>query len=71
LAALHPANPMKRARAVTGLSQADFAKRYRINVSRVRDMERGRWKPDEALVAYLRVIERETEAVERALTDRA
>ncbi len=67
LAALRLANPMKRARAATGLSQAQFARRYRINVSRVRDMEHGRWKPDEALVAYLLVIERETDAVNRAL----
>ena len=50
-----------------GLSQNRFAKRYRINVTRLRDLEQGRTKADSALLAYMAVIEREPEAVERAL----
>src|SRR5487761_2068648 len=54
-------------RALTGLSQARFARAYRINVARLRDLEQGRTRPDSALLAYLAVIDREPAAVERAL----
>ena len=50
-----------------GLSQSEFAERYRINVARLRDWEQGRSMPDSAVLAYLTVIEREPEAVKRAL----
>jgi putative transcriptional regulator len=36
-------------------------------VRRMRDLEQGRTRPDSALLAYLRVIDREPEAVKRAL----
>ena len=55
-------------RARTGLSQSRFAEKYRINVARLRDLEQGRSQPDSAMMAYLTVIAREPEAVERALT---
>jgi putative transcriptional regulator len=58
---------IRRIRAATGLSQAQFAERYRISLGRLRDLEQGRTKPDSALLAYLTVIEREPEAVARAL----
>jgi putative transcriptional regulator len=61
------AQVVRRVRARTGLSQNRFAKRYRINVGRLRDLEQGRTKADSALLAYMAVIEREPEAVERAL----
>lgn len=57
-------------RARTGLSQSRFAERYRINVARLRDLEQGRSQPDSAMMAYLTVIAREPEAVERALRTR-
>ena len=76
-AAADPDNPLlsaeelaRRVRAVrahTGLSQARFARTYRINVARLRDLEQGRTRPDSALLAYLAVIDREPAAVERAL----
>ena len=56
-------------RALTGLSQRRFAEMYRINVGRLRDLEQGRTQPDSAILAYLAVIEREPEAVERALRE--
>jgi len=62
-----PGNFVRRVRASTGLSQAKFAERYRINHARLRDLEQGRGAPDSALVAYLQVIAREPEAVDRAL----
>lgn len=58
----------KRARSKLALTQAEFAKRYHINYGRLRDIEQGRnVRPDTALIAYLRVIEQEPEAVLRAL----
>lgn len=66
-ARIEAAQTVRRVRAHTGLSQNRFAKRYRINVGRLRDLEQGRTKADSALLAYMAVIEREPEAVERAL----
>ena len=54
-------------RGKLGLSQSEFAERYRINVARLRDWEQGRSMPDSVVLAYLTVIEREPEAVKRAL----
>jgi putative transcriptional regulator len=61
------ARELRLTREKTGLSQSRFAKRYRINLARLRDIEQGRTMPDSAFLAYLKVIEREPEAVDRAL----
>jgi putative transcriptional regulator len=61
------ASLVKSVRAATGLSQVAFAKRFRINAARLRDLERGRTTADSALAAYLTVIAREPDAVSRAL----
>ena len=58
---------VRQVRARTGLSQTVFARTFHINVARLRDLEQGRAKPDSALLAYLAVIDREPEAVQRAL----
>lgn len=58
---------VRRARQRTGLSQTGFARAFHINVARLRDLEQGRTRADSALLAYLAVIEREPEAVRRAL----
>ncbi len=58
---------VRQVRALTGLSQARFARAYQINVARLRDLEQGRTQADSALMAYLTVIEREPDAVRRAL----
>lgn len=67
LARVEAAQIMRRVRAHTGLSQARFAEAFRINVGRLRDLEQGRTKADSALLAYLAVIDREPDAVKRAL----
>jgi len=67
MARMEAASTVRRVRARTGLSQDRFAKRYHINVGRLRDLEQGRTKADSALLAYLAVIDREPEAVSRAL----
>lgn len=66
---LGAARAVKRARAATGLSQSAFAARFRINPARLRDWEQGRTLPDSAALAYLAVIERAQEVVERALAN--
>ncbi len=55
-------------RKATGLSQEQFSARYRIPVGTLRDWEQARREPDAAALAYLRVIEREPEAVARDLS---
>ena len=66
-ARLRAAGRVREVRARTGLSQAGFAQSYRINLARLRDLEQGRTQADSALLAYLAVIEREPDAVGRAL----
>jgi len=67
MARMEAASVVRRVRARTGLSQDRFARRYRISVGRLRDLEQGRTRADSALLAYLAVIDREPDAVERAL----
>lgn len=57
----------RSARAATGLSQPDFARRYGVPVASLRDWEQGRRKPDAATRNYLRVIASMPDAVARAL----
>jgi putative transcriptional regulator len=58
---------VKAMRRRLGLSQTAFARRYGFNPARIRDWEQGRSSPDGAVRAYLLVIQKEPEAVERAL----
>ncbi len=58
---------VRHARRRSGLTQEEFAARYRIPLGTLRDWEQARREPDAAALAYLRVIEREPEAVARAL----
>lgn len=51
-----------------GMTQEEFALRYGLTLARVRDWERNRSAPDGAVRAYLKVIDKEPEAVERALS---
>ena len=61
------AHVVRRVRAGTGLSQSRFAARYGFSAGAVRDWEQGRRTPEASTLCYLRVIEREPQAVERAL----
>ena len=61
------ARSVRRARERLGLSQSQFAHRFRINLARLKDWEQGRFRPDSVALAYVKVIEREPEAVDRAL----
>jgi putative transcriptional regulator len=58
---------VRRLRRKLGLSQNEFAQRYGFTPARIRDWEQGRSHPDGAVRAYLLVIQRDPNAVERAL----
>ena len=58
---------VKLIRRALGLSQEEFATRFHIPLGTLRDWEQGRKEPDASACAYLVVIAREPEAVQRAL----
>ena len=62
---------MPAIRAKFKLSQAAFAERYGIPVGTLRDWEQDRRQPDQTARVLLAVIEREPEAVDRALKSAA
>ena len=51
------------------LSQPDFAARYGFTVDAIRSYEQGRTNPTGPVRAYLKVIEKNPKAVEKALED--
>jgi putative transcriptional regulator len=59
---------VKALRKRYGLSQSQFADRFGFSVAAVRDWEQNRKTPEGATRAFLLVIEREPEAVMRALS---
>lgn len=58
---------VKVGRRALGLSQEEFASRFRIPLGTLRDWEQGRKDPDAAAKAYLSVIAREPAAVAAAV----
>jgi putative transcriptional regulator len=71
LARVRKAPAAKRLRRTLGLTQEEFAVRYRIPIGTLRDWEQGRSEPDQPARAYLTVIARNPEAVRRALGRKA
>lgn len=59
--------PVKTLRRALGLTQKEFAGRYRIPLGTLRDWEQGRTEPDQPARAYLKAIAGDPEAVRRAL----
>ena len=59
---------VKAVRKRLGLSQAAFAARFGFSVGTLRDWEQKRRRPDGPARVLLTVIDREPEAVERALS---
>jgi len=57
----------KLIRRALDLTQEEFAARYHIPLGTLRDWEQGRAEPDQATHAYLTVIARDPEGVQRAL----
>jgi len=57
-------------RRALALTQEEFSVRYHIPLGTLRDWEQGRAEPDLPTQAYLKVIAREPERVERVLNRR-
>jgi putative transcriptional regulator len=62
---------VKKIRTRLGLSQESFAQTYGFALSAVRDWEQGRRQPERSARILLRVVEKEPEAVTRALAKSA
>jgi putative transcriptional regulator len=58
---------VKLVRRALGLTQEEFAARFRIPLGTLRDWEQGASEPDQAARAYLTVIARDPKAVASAL----
>jgi putative transcriptional regulator len=58
---------VRKIRARLGLSQEAFAETYGFALSAVRDWEQGRRKPDRSARILLKIVDKEPEAVTRAL----
>jgi putative transcriptional regulator len=58
---------VRRIRRHLGLSQEAFAETYGFALSAVRDWEQGRRRPERSARILLKIVEREPEAVTRAL----
>ena len=71
LARFKPMALAKRTRLRLAMTQQDFADRFHIPVGTLRDWEQHRSEPDTTALAYLRVIERDHDAVLRALGSEA
>ena len=63
-----PPEKLKEIRKHLGLSQVAFARRYGFSVGRIRDWEQGRSPIDTPSLILLTVLDKEPEAVERALS---
>jgi putative transcriptional regulator len=59
-------NP-RRLRQRLNLTQEEFARQFEIGLATIRDWEHGTRRPDSAAKTYLRIIERDPEAVRRLL----
>ncbi|MBB3936220.1 helix-turn-helix domain-containing protein [Aureimonas phyllosphaerae] len=61
------ARVIRRVRNRLGLSQPEFARRFRVPVGTLRDWEQARTAPPDFALAYVRVIERHPEMVLEAI----
>ena len=64
---LRPVPRVKTLRRALALTREAFAVRYQIPLGTLRDWEQGRSEPDQPAKAYLTVIARDPQGVERAL----
>jgi putative transcriptional regulator len=64
---MKPLSPAKRVRMKLHLTQEQFAKRYGIPLSTLRDWEQYRTEPDQAAQSYIKAIEALPEIIAQAL----
>ena len=60
---------VRAVRRKIGLSQDEFARQFGVSKRTIQDWEQNRRRPEGPARAFLRVIEREPEAVQRALAE--
>jgi len=65
--ALEFARRVREVRESQGLGQAEFARQFGLSLRSLQEWEQARRMPDTAVLTYLRVIERNPEAVRSAL----
>jgi putative transcriptional regulator len=65
--ALEFARRVREVREGLGLAQAEFAQQFGLSLRSLQEWEQARRLPDTAVLAYLRVIERNPRAVQSAL----
>lgn len=58
---------IRTTRTGLGLTQAEFARRFRVPVGTLRDWEQARATPPEFAIAYVRVIARHPDLVAQAI----
>ena len=71
LARMKPFSPAKRLRMGLHLTQEEFARRYGIPLSTLRDWEQYRTEPDQAAQSYIQAIEACPDAIAEALASAA
>jgi DNA-binding transcriptional regulator YiaG len=69
--ALEFAHRVREVRENLGLSQAAFARTFGLSLRSLQEWEQARRLPDMAVLTYLRVIERNPNAVQAALRPKA
>jgi DNA-binding transcriptional regulator YiaG len=62
-----PQTDVRRIREQLGLSQAEFALRFGLELATVQNWEQGRYRPDPAAQLALKMIERHTALVDEVL----
>lgn len=62
-----PLIDVRAVRKKLGMSQDSFARQFRVSASTIRNWEQGRRRPDGPARVLLQVIDKEPEAVKRAL----
>jgi DNA-binding transcriptional regulator YiaG len=65
-----PDPDVRRVRERLGLSQAEFALRFGLEIDTLQNWEQGRYQPDAPAKLLLKIIEQHPETVEAVLTDR-
>jgi DNA-binding transcriptional regulator YiaG len=66
-----PQTDVRRVRERLGLSQAEFALRFGLELATVQNWEQGRYRPDPAAQLALKMIDRHTALVDEALAGSA
>ena len=65
-----PQSDVRHVRERLGLSQAEFALRFGLELATVQNWEQGRYRPDPAAQLALKIIDRHPDVVDAIMTKR-